>query len=125
MCKLVRIFAYVKSIKSSTMLITNEFIKQKTGYNRSHHCNLTRNQLQFVNELDFEEYGSGWQFLKCLNFCWWNFASAIKVNLLTYEYNYKVNGWDKSEHESYINLVKKYGFDSIEFNEDIEYLFKD
>ena len=105
------------------MVITNLFIKENTSYNRRHHCNMDEKQLQFVNELDFEKYGSGWQFLNAMNFGWWDFSYAIKNNLLTYDHNFNVNGWPSSEHEKYIDLVRKYNFNTDDFEDDVKYLF--
>jgi hypothetical protein len=102
--------------------ITNEFLQNETTYKYRHLFKLTKKQLKFVNDLSFEKYGSGWQFLNSLNFACGNFDSALENNLCTYEHNVQVNNESRVSAQNFINLVVKHRFATIKFNDLVNFI---
>lgn len=100
------------------MKITNEFIRTETSYQSLFNVEFSEIQLNFINELNFVKYGSGWQFLSKLNEFYGDFENAIHSNLLLYEYNISQDENVVNELNDFTERLKKYSFLSIE-NENI------
>ena len=91
------------------MKITNDFFKE-TNYRDLKDCVLSDNQLEFINRLNFEKYGSGWDFIGALSFCCGNFNGALEQCLYSFVSEPSSTDFD------FIRLIEEYGFstDQIE-----------